>query len=51
MTLIPLKIYFKNGKAKLLVGVACGKAAHDKRSPSPSETPAATSLRAMSKRM
>lgn len=31
MTLVPLKIYFKNGKAKLLVGVARGKAAHDKR--------------------
>lgn len=31
MTLVPLKIYFKMGKAKLLVGVAKGKQAHDKR--------------------
>lgn len=31
MTLVPLKVYFKNGKAKVLVGVAKGKQAHDKR--------------------
>lgn len=30
-TLVPLKIYFKNGKAKLLVGVGKGKAHQDKR--------------------
>ena len=30
-TLVPLKIYFKNGFAKLLVGVGTGKKAHDKR--------------------
>lgn len=31
MTLVPLKVYFKNGKAKVLIGVARGKQAHDKR--------------------
>lgn len=30
-TLIPLKIYFKNGKAKVLIGVAKGKKNYDKR--------------------
>ena len=30
-TLIPLKLYFKDGFAKLLVGVAKGKKTHDKR--------------------
>jgi SsrA-binding protein len=30
-TLIPLKIYFKNGKAKLEIGVAKGKKLYDKR--------------------
>lgn len=31
VTLIPLKLYFKEGKAKVLVGLARGKQAHDKR--------------------
>lgn len=31
VTLIPLKIYFKNGKAKLLLGVCRGKRNYDKR--------------------
>jgi len=31
MTIIPLKMYFKNGFAKLLIGVAQGRTAHDKR--------------------
>lgn len=31
MTIVPLKLYFKNGFAKLLIGVAEGKARHDKR--------------------
>jgi SsrA-binding protein len=31
MTIVPLKMYFKEGWAKLLIGVARGKAAHDKR--------------------
>src|SRR5262249_52345728 len=31
MTIVPLKLYFKNGYAKLLVGVAQGKSRQDKR--------------------
>jgi len=31
VTLVPLKIYFKDGRAKVQVGVAKGKARHDKR--------------------
>ncbi|MCC6678496.1 MAG: SsrA-binding protein SmpB [Phycisphaerales bacterium] len=31
MTMVPLKLYFKDGFAKLLIGVAEGKARHDKR--------------------
>jgi len=31
LTLIPLKIYFKNGKVKTLLGLARGKAKYDKR--------------------
>lgn len=30
-TIVPLKLYFKNGFAKLLIATAKGKAAHDKR--------------------
>ena len=30
-TLVPLKLYWKDGKAKLLVGLGQGKAQHDKR--------------------
>ena len=30
-TLVPLKLYFSNGRAKLLVAVARGKKTHDKR--------------------
>ena len=30
-TLIPLKIYFKHGRAKVLIGVARGKKSYDKR--------------------
>ncbi len=30
-TLIPLKVYIKNGKAKILIGVARGKKLYDKR--------------------
>ncbi|QBI18775.1 SsrA-binding protein SmpB [Egibacter rhizosphaerae] len=30
-TLVPLKMYWKDGKAKVLVGLARGKAQHDKR--------------------
>ncbi len=31
LTLIALKVYFKNGKVKLLLGLAKGKAQYDKR--------------------
>ncbi len=31
LTLIPLKIYFKNGKAKVEIGLAQGKKTYDKR--------------------
>lgn len=30
-TLVPLKLYWKDGNAKLLIGLGVGKAAHDKR--------------------
>ncbi|RMG29124.1 MAG: SsrA-binding protein SmpB [Gammaproteobacteria bacterium] len=30
-TLVPLKLYWKRGRAKLLIGLAKGKKAHDKR--------------------
>lgn len=30
-TLVPLKIYFKNGKVKILLGLGKGKAKYDKR--------------------
>ncbi len=32
LTLVPLRIYFKNGRAKLELGLARGKKLHDKRS-------------------
>jgi SsrA-binding protein len=31
LTLVPLRLYFKEGKAKLLLGLCKGKAKHDKR--------------------
>jgi SsrA-binding protein len=31
MTIVPLKMYFKNGYAKLLIGVGKGRKSHDKR--------------------
>lgn len=30
-TIVPLKLYFKNGFAKILIGVGKGKTSHDKR--------------------
>ena len=30
-TLVPMKLYWKNGRAKLLIGLGVGKARHDKR--------------------
>jgi SsrA-binding protein len=31
MTLVPLRMYFKNGRVKVAVALARGKQAHDKR--------------------
>ena len=31
LTLVPLKVYFKNGRAKVLMGLCRGKQKHDKR--------------------
>ncbi len=31
LTLVPLKMYFKEGRAKILMGVCRGKQKHDKR--------------------
>ena len=31
LTLVPLKMYFKDGKAKLLLGIGRGRKVHDKR--------------------
>ena len=31
ISLIPLKMYFKNGKVKILIGIGKGKKLHDKR--------------------
>src|SRR5436190_17386029 len=31
LTLVPLQLYFKNGRVKVLLGLAKGKQAHDKR--------------------
>jgi SsrA-binding protein len=31
MTLVPLKVYFKNGRAKCEMALAKGKKVHDKR--------------------
>lgn len=30
-TLVPMKLYWKDGRAKLLIGLGVGKASHDKR--------------------
>ena len=31
LTLVPLKMYFKNGRVKVLMGIGRGRKAHDKR--------------------
>lgn len=31
LTLVPLQLYYKNGRVKVLIGLAKGKQAHDKR--------------------
>lgn len=51
MTLVPLKMYFKNGYAKLLVGLAQGRTAHDKRDRIAEREAKRSIDRAMSKRV
>ena len=51
VTLIPLKLYFVEGKAKLLVALAKGKQSHDKRHTIAERDAKRDLQRAMSKRM
>ncbi len=51
VTLIPLKLYFKDGWAKILVGVGTGKAQHDKRQSIKERDMDRELRRAMSKRV
>lgn len=51
MTIVPLKLYFKNGFAKVLIGIAEGKAKHDKRQSIAERQAKRDIARAMSKRM
>ncbi len=50
VTIVPLKLYFKDGMAKLLIGVARGKRAHDKRQTIADRDAKRDIQRAMSKR-
>jgi len=50
LTLVPLKMYFKDGKAKLLLGVGRGKKLHDKREKLKKETVQRDIERAMRRR-
>ena len=50
-TIVPLKIYFKGGKAKLLIGVATGKGRADKREDLKKRDAARDIQRAMSRRV
>jgi len=51
MTIVPLRVYFKNGVAKLEVGLARGKAQHDKREDIKEREAKRDMDRAMSRRM
>lgn len=51
VTLIPLKLYFKDGFAKILLGVGTGKAMHDKRQSIKERDMDRELRRAMSKRV
>ncbi len=51
MTVVPLKLYFKNGYAKLLIGVGKGKRASDKRQSIATREAKRDVDRAMSRRM
>lgn len=50
VTIIPLKLYFKDGRVKLLIGLARGKAHHDKRQDIKKREADRDIRRAMSKR-
>lgn len=50
-TVVPLRLYFKNGRAKVLIGVARGKGAYDKRQSLKTRDAQKDIRRAMSKRM
>lgn len=50
-TIVPLKMYFKEGRVKLLIGVAKGKQAHDKRQDIQKREHARDLQRAMSKKL
>lgn len=50
-TLVPLKMYFKGGRVKLLVGVGQGKKSYDKREDLKTKSAKRDMDRAMSKRM
>lgn len=50
-TIVPLRLYFKNGFAKVLVGVGYGKSRHDKRESIAKREAERDMQRAMSKRM
>ncbi|MFI4896214.1 MAG: SsrA-binding protein SmpB [Phycisphaerales bacterium JB059] len=51
VTIVPLKLYFKDGMVKLLIGVARGKQAHDKRKTIADRDAKRDIQRAMSTRM
>lgn len=51
VTIVPLKLYFKDGFAKLLIGVGTGKTKHDKRDSIAERESQRDIQRAMSKRM
>lgn len=50
-TLVPLKLYFKNGYAKLLIGLGTGRQSHDKRQAIAERESKRELQRAMSKRV
>jgi SsrA-binding protein len=47
LTLVPLKLYFKRGKAKLLLGICKGRKIHDKREAMKKKTMSRDIARAM----
>jgi SsrA-binding protein len=51
MTLVPLKMYFKDGYAKLLIGLGQGRSSHDKRQAIAAKETKRDLQRAMSRRV